>query len=144
MKVNQPAFSPHTSQSSTGVSYRAASHKPKIRRTTVLFGTSMTKNIEPKKLGFRGRKVVNLSHSGAKIKDIYDNVRDFYENHEAAKSNDVEKIIFSLGTNDVKFCRYGVGHLRKHVVRLIDLTKNIFPAAIVLFQCCLPIKPIYI
>ncbi len=36
-----------------------------------------------------------------------------------------------------------MSHLRKYLVRLIELTKNIFPAAIVLFQCCLPIKPIY-
>ncbi len=144
---SQPAPIIHNIQHATSItpaaSHTAASHKPKRRRTTVLFGTSMTKYIQPNKLGFRGRKVVNISQSGAKINDVYDNVRDFYENHEAAKSNDVEKVIFSIGTNDVKFCRYGVSHLKKHIVRLIDLTKNIFPAAIILFQSCLPIKPIY-
>ncbi len=117
--------------------------KPKRRRTTVIFGTSITKHVQPGKLGFRGRKVVNISQPGAKIRDIISNVREFYENGEAAKNNDIEKIIFSLGTNDVKFSRSGVGHLKKHIVRLIDTTQDIFPAAIILFQCCLPIRCTY-
>ena len=117
--------------------------KLKRRKTTVLFGTSVTKFIQAKRLGLRGRNVVNVSVSGAKINDITSNVRDFYENHTASKNDDIEKVIFSLGTNDVKFSKRGISHLKKHLIELVDTTKFLFPSAIILFQCCLPIKCIY-
>ncbi len=132
-----PANTPSCQHSSPHVS------KPKKRKTTVIFGTSITKFIRPNKLGFRGRKVVNMSQSGAKIRDVSNNVRVFYETNEAACANDIEKIIFSLGTNDIKHSRFGVQHLKKYLVDLINMTKDLFPAAIVLFQCCLPIKCVY-
>ena len=127
----------------TPVYYRLAPRMPKKRKTTVLFGTSITKYVREKNLGFRGRKVVNVSQSGAKIKDISFNVRQFYSTHEAARNDDVEKIIFSFGTNDIKFSKFGVRHLRKLIVDLVDMTKCLFPAAIILFQCCLPIRCMY-
>ena len=122
---------------------QSKSLKPKKRRTTVLFGTSMTKFIRTNKLGFRGRKVLNLSQSGAKIVDIKDNVKNFYSSNEAAKSDDVEKIIFSLGTNDVKYCKFGVKHLSRYLADLIDTTKLLFPHAVISFHSCLPIRGMY-
>ena len=131
------------SDSTTPTYYRTSPRKPKKRRTTVLFGTSMTKHVRANQLGFRGRKVVNLSQSGAKIKDIKENVHKFYETNEAALSDDIEKVIFSIGTNDVKYSKFGVQHLRKYMSDLIDYTKSLFPAAIVILQSCLPIRCIY-
>ena len=109
----------------------------------MLFGTSITKYIRSKQLGFRGRKVINMSQSGAKIKDVKENVRIFYETNEAALSDDIEKVIFSLGTNDIKYSKFGVQHLKKHIDELIYYTKSLFPAAVVIFQCCLPIRCMY-
>jgi len=117
--------------------------KPKKRKTTVLFGTSMTKFVRTNKLGFRGRKVINVSQSGARIVDVRDNVRKFYSDDNAAKDDDIEKIIFSVGTNDVKSCKFGVDHLKKHLVELAEMTKQLFPHATVLFQACLPIRCMY-
>ena len=125
------------------VYYRTVPRQFKKRRTTVLFGTSMTKYVREKQLGFRGRKVINISQSGAKIKDIFLNVEEFYTTHEAARNDDVEKIIFSFGTNDIKFSKFGVRHLRKYIDELVDRTKCLFPTAIILFQCCLPIRCMY-
>ncbi len=78
----------------------------KKKKTTVLFGTSMTSRIRNNRIAVKGRRFVNISVSGAKIKHIRENVLDFYQNHQAA--NDVEKIIFSFGTNDIKYSRRGV------------------------------------
>ena len=118
-------------------------YKRKVRRTTVLFGTSITKYVHTKNMGFRGRKLINVSESGAKIKDISNNVRKFYEDDLAAMNNDVEKVIFNLGTNDIKHARSGVFHLKKYLSDLINMTKELFPAAVILFQSCLPIKCVY-
>ena len=131
------------SDSTTPIYYRHSPRQPKKRKTTVLFGTSITKYIRSKQLGFRGRKVINMSQSGAKIKDVKENVRIFYETNEAALSDDIEKVIFSLGTNDIKYSKFGVQHLKKHIDELIYYTKSLFPAAVVIFQCCLPIRCMY-
>jgi lysophospholipase L1-like esterase len=130
-------------QVATPVYYRTVPRQPKKRKTTVLFGTSITKYVREKQLGFRGRKVVNISQSGAKVKDIILNVREFYMTHEAARNDDIEKIIFSFGTNDIKFSKSGVRHLRKYILELVDMTKCLFPTAVILFQCCLPIRCMY-
>ena len=103
----------------------------------------MTKYVREKHLGSRGRKVINISQSGAKIKDIFHNVREFYSTHQAARSDDVEKIIFSFGTNDIKYSKFGVRHLKKLIDELVYMTKGLFPAAIILFQSCLPIRCLY-
>ena len=117
------------------------SNPPKKKRTTVIFGTSITKNIDARKLGLKGRRVINISQSGAKIKHIKENVEYFHKINKSAY--DVEKIIFSLGTNDVKYSRRGVKHLKRYLIDLINRTKMLFPGAIIMFQCCLPIRNIY-
>ena len=78
----------------------------------MFFGTSIAKYIRGKQLGFRGRKVVTMSQSGAKIKDAEDNVRIFSEINEAALSDDIEQVITSLGTNDTKYSKLGVHQLK--------------------------------
>lgn len=123
--------------------YRTVPRKPKSRKTTVLFGTSMTKFVRENRLGFGGRKVVNVSQSGAKIRDITENIEHFHKTHSAAKADDIEKIILSVGTNDIKHAKHGVQFLRKYLTKLIDTTKQLFPAAIIIIQCCLPIKCLY-
>ena len=98
----------------------------------------MTKYVRVNNLGFRERKVIIISKSGAKIRDIKENVKTFYETNE--DPDDVEKIIFSVGTNDITYSKLGVRHLKKHLVELVEMTKSLFPVAIILVQCCLPIR----
>ena len=122
---------------------RKFANPPKRKRTTVMFGTSITLNLDESKLSKMagGRKFINVSANGAKIRDIIDNMQYFYVNNPAAK--DVEKILFCLGTNDVKYSRRGVGHLKRFVIDLINEAKFLFPGAIILFFCCLPIQNLY-
>lgn len=116
---------------------------PKKRATSVIFGSSITKWIRGRNLGLQGRKVINMSKSGAKIRDITHGIREFYDSHEEAKADNIDKIIISVGTNDIKYSRRGVGHLRKYLTELISTSKALFPRAKIIFQCCLPIKIAY-
>ena len=120
------------------------------KMTTVLFGTSITKNVEGSRLGLRGRKVINISESGARINkiesrgrvaDISTMVDKFVRDDPAA--SDIEKVILSFGTNDIKFSSKGVKHLRSHVYDLLNKVKLYFPGALVFIQCTLPIKNQY-
>ena len=108
------------------------------KRTTVLFGTSMTLNVDGNRLAYGGRKCVNVSESGAKISDISRMVEHFYFTHPS--SNDVDKIIFSFGTNDIKYQRNGVYKFKKLILNLIHKTKELYPHAIIFIQSVLPMK----
>ena len=54
--------------------------------------------------------------------------------------NNIEKIIISIGTNDVKFSQRGVRHLKKYLSDLAHTAKELFTHAVILFQSCLPIQ----
>ena len=117
---------------------------PRKKRTTVLFGTSMTTRLLSNKLVNHrrtGRKIINISRSGAKIRDILHNVEYFH--HNSPDAADVEKIIFSFGTNDIKYSRRGILHLKQVIIDLINKTKYMFPDCIILVQCCLPMRNLY-
>ena len=77
--------------------------RPKVRKTNVLYGTSITKYVQTKNFSFRGKNPVKVSQNGANIKDITANIKNFYADDPAAKNNDDEKIILNIGTNDVEF-----------------------------------------
>ena len=111
------------------------------KRTTVLFGTSITQPVIGKRLGRKGRNVINISESGANIRDISDMVDDFARYDPAA--DDVEKVVLCFGTNDVKFQKKGVGHLRSPVFDLINKVKGYFPGAIILVVSTLPMRNMY-
>ena len=85
---------------------------------------------------------------------------DFHETNPAA--NDVEKLIFSFGTNDIKHLNHGVNSYGRHVspesyslakrgiqnlrdpiVQLIKKAKHYFPGACVFVQCTLPMRNLY-
>ncbi|NRB82046.1 MAG: alpha-ketoglutarate-dependent dioxygenase AlkB, partial [Saccharospirillaceae bacterium] len=89
----------------------------KRKNTTVLFGTSITREVFGKKLGVRGRKCINVSKSGAKIPDISEMLDNFY--NISNDVDDVEKVIFSFGTNVIKHERFGVAKFREPVAKLI-------------------------
>lgn len=115
--------------------------REKSKNTTVLFGTSITSRIDGPQLATRGRKVINISQSGAKIRDIKRNMEFFHANNSAAPY--VDKIVFSFGTNDIKYSRRGVLHLKQVIIDLVLTAKSLFPGCIILIQCCLPIKDAY-
>ena len=140
---------------------------PKPKRSTVIFGTSITSNINPEShtitvgskrppdnphapkprkikldsIAKGDRKFINMSKRGAKIHEIDQLIDDFYILDKSA--NDVEKVIFSFGTNDIKFETKGVLKFREPVVNLIKKAKLYFPDAIILIQCVLPMKNMY-
>ena len=109
-----------------------------LKRTTVLFGTSITLNVDGNRLAYGGRKCINISESGAKISDISRMVEHFYFNNPS--SNDVDKVIFSFGTNDIKYQKNGVYKFKKLILNLINKTKELFPHVTIFFQSVLPMK----
>ena len=106
--------------------------------TSVIFGTSITTKLDPKRLAQGNRKCINKSVSGATIASITKSMEQFFED-TSTNSLDIGKVIFSLGTNDIRF-RKGVYYLKNQIVDLIHKTKMFFPQAKIYFQSVLPIK----
>ena len=113
-------------------------HKP--ADTTVLFGTSITSRIISSKIahGTNNKKFINISQSGARIRDISQNLENFYEDAKTIPE-DIEKLIFSFGTNDIRF-RRGVNQYHEPIMDLIGKAKKFFPGASIIMQSVLPIK----
>jgi hypothetical protein len=119
-------------------------HRPILgtkKRTTVLFGTSITDAVIGKRLARKGRQVINISESGADIKMISEMVDDFALYDPAA--DDIEKVVLFFGTNDIKDSSKGVSHLKTPVFNLINKVKYCFPGAIILVMSNLPMKNMY-
>ena len=55
---------------------------------------------------------------------------------------DIEKIIISVGTNDIRHCPEGVGHLKGPLKYLANTIKEISPRSKVYFQSLIPL-PLY-
>ena len=71
------------------------------------------------------------------MRDVEKALCDFYINH----SHDfhVEKIILSIGTNDIRCCQDGLGFLTKPLNQLLGKTKELFPNSNKIVQNLLPL-----
>ena len=108
------------------------------RGTTVLFGTSITANVVGRRLGHKGRNVINISESGATVDTISDMVDNF--KHFDADADYVDKVVLCFGTNDIKNAWKGVDHLKLAVLDLVRKVKRYFPGATVLVFNVLPMR----
>ncbi len=116
------------------------------QRICVLFGTSITADIDGEKMSRKNRVVVNRSNSGAYIQDVMEELDDFLHEHSDHVRN-IDKIIFSIGTNEIKnFNCYKQDVFSKFyspLMKLVEHTRNLFPRAQIVFQCVLPIFAMY-
>ena len=117
------------------------------KRVTVLFGTSMTTGL------LTGNdRFINVSKSGAKIDDMPGMMENFHSNQTCT----VEKVILSVGTNDIKHystLRYkphpshnhekaskAMVKFRQPMVELIKKAQCLFPGAAIFVQSVIPMK----
>ena len=111
------------------------------KTTTVIFGTSITRHIEEKKLAGKGQRCINVSQSGAKIRDISHMFDEFiYKNEHAG---DVANIIFNIGVNDIKYEKFGVDKYREPILSLLNKAKLHYPFAKIMIFSTLPMKNMY-
>ena len=109
--------------------------------TTLIIGTSIPDDLNEHKLAGRHKsaKVIKLCKRGAHVKQISDLVDGFYKSKDCNPSN-VDKVIMSIGTNDIRYCRNGVGHLFFPVRNLVQKVKTLFPLARIYIQSLIPIR----
>ena len=116
--------------------------------TTVIFGSSMSKELCVKRLAGKRRniKVINLSVSGAKIPDVSKDMDDFFTGtHSHFKNTEdnlenlqIRNVFISIGTNDIRRLRNGTNHLYIPVENLLKKARTLFTGANIYFQAVLP------
>ena len=138
-------------------------HSRDERDITLIVGTSITQWVNCDVLSDRNTEVINVSHSGARIKNFrrFNRIPDagmMLENFAVAntdKTHRVKQIIFSLGTNDIKFYRTDNGLNRRAtpgdmnifcrpIENLIQCARYFFGDYVrIYFQSVLPMKIMY-
>ena len=127
---------------------------PDNRDITVLFGTSITRNLGCNFISNDNMEFLNVSISGAKIRKhsrSTSSIPDFSTivNNFATSNSDklprVKKVVFSIGTNDIKFLsNKSIGPLRKYICDLVNLSKSLFGLNVgIAFQSILPMRIMY-
>ena len=112
----------------------------------VIFGTSITEFVEESLMSKGNRTVVNISSSGANIQNIRKMAEDFhFENPKSLHK--IDKIIVSVGTNDIKwynsFKRNMRHDIKPKLVLLIEDLKKLYPSAQIHFHTVLPMRVVY-
>ena len=136
-KIVSPAVDPEISIPSSCSPIPAQTVKP---RAVLILGSSITRDLIPEKLVRRDSGIVcfNKSTGGAKCMDINNSLKSFHSTYH--HQYNVEKIFISIGTNDIRYCTKGVGHLKFFLNKLVHDTKELFPDAKIFLQSLLPIK----
>ena len=142
-----PGYSPFVPGSTPGTGCSNLSSSKKVTKNyCVIFGDSITTGVEESLMSRGSREVINCSYSGANVWDISDSVREFCLDNPRV-INRVDKVVMSVGTNDVKFFDSSTKSVdkrfRQPLVRLVKLLKLSFPHAQIIFKCVLPMGIMY-
>ena len=134
--------------SSTSFSNPALSHSPSkpSEKICILFGSSITQGVDGSRMSRGNRTVINLSSSGYFIRDVAQEAEEFVSENPYVVSK-VDKVIINVGTNDIKWFNCFERSVTKQfwppLVKLVNIIKNCFPYAQIIFHSVLPIQAIY-
>ena len=112
------------------------SPKPTHRRICLVAGDSFAQRLDAHKLGKNRCTVVNIAKGGSKIKAVINQLTDFFSSNPDVT---VDKLIVSVGTNDLRNCRKGIDHLKGPLKDLCNTIGKLAPNTKVFFQSLIPL-----
>ena len=71
--------------------------------------------------------VESVAKGGSKINQVEIQLVDFHSQNPGVV---VDKLILSIGTNDIRYCSKGVNHLRGPLKQLCETIRHLFPNTI--------------
>jgi hypothetical protein len=99
-------------------------------------GDSFAARLDADRLGKGKKKVIKVARGGLKIADVQRSIEEFVDGNT---KYDIEKVIVSVGTNDIRHCRSGVKHLKNTLCDFMRYLKVTFPSASIYFQSIIPL-----
>lgn len=110
-----------------------APQKPKL---CLIAGDSFAARLDTERLGKKKLSVKNIAKGGAKIKAVKAQIEHFFlDNPDAC----VDKLIVSVGTNDLRNCHNGISHLKGPLKDLCNTINKLAPNTKVHLQSLLPL-----
>ena len=106
----------------------------------LIAGDSFAERMDTNKLGKNRVKVVNIAKGGQQIRHVKDSINNFFSDNPDIV---VDKIIISIGTNDIRHCFNGITHLKGPVKHLFRNIKELSPKSKVYVQSLLPLPVIH-
>ena len=120
---------------------KVGNNNTKLKDTSVIFGTSISKYLEERKLqGRYNIGVVNCSQSGARIADVSSQMDAFFTSEKIENEGlKIKNVFISVGTNDVAILQHkSPNHLYLPLLNLLKKAKMLFCGANIYFQSLLP------
>ena len=126
---------PDTEEAAPVVSQQIPVSQPP-RRVCLVAGDSYAERLDTDKLGRNVRVVDSVGKGGAKIGHVIKQLEEYSQKNRGVV---VEKLLLSVGTNNLRNCYNGVEHLRKHFKLLCEKINELFPSSKVYFQSLIPL-----
>ena len=113
----------------------SVTHKCERTPATLLLGDSFLARLDAAKLGKSKKCVLNKAKGGSKISDVLLNIDEF--------CCDDNNLKYTVGTNDIRYCRNGISHLKGELFGLLRKIKQQFPRAKLFLQSLIPLPITY-
>ena len=82
---------------------------PPKKKVILVAGDSFHERLDADKLGKGKQTVVKVSKGGRKINDVHKAIKEYVEDNPMVE---VKTLFLSIGTNDIRHCKNGIGHLK--------------------------------
>ena len=130
-----PASQPAPAEQSNTNVLSSTQHPPTVdslsaEPDTLVFGSSLLKGLDDKLLSKYERKFKVYCHSGAHVKDIYEDI-ERVENENKVDFNKVNNVFLLCGGNDLENIKSDneLTHVFEDIEDLLGLARDVFPCA---------------
>ncbi len=106
------------------------------KKIVLLAGDSYFERLDEKKLGKGKQDVYKVAKGGRKIVAVQQAIESFVQDHPDLE---IKSLFVSIGTNDIRNCKQGIGHLKAPVCEFMKRIKLMAPTAKIFIQSLLPI-----
>ncbi len=109
---------------------------PNRKKVILLAGDSFFERLDENKLGKGKQDVYKVAKGGRKISDVLKAIESFTTDHLELE---IKTLFICVGTNDIRNCKQGVGHLKTPLCELMKKIKVLAPSAKIYMQSLLPL-----
>ena len=103
---------------------------------SLVAGDSYAARLDTKLLGRGYLTVKSVAKGGATINKVKGQLEEFVVSNSNVI---VDKLLISVGTNDIRYCNNGIDHLRGPLKQLCVTIRELFPKTKIFFQSLLPL-----
>ena len=109
---------------------------PNRKKIVLLAGDSFFERLDENKLGKGKQDVYKVAKGGRKIDDVYQAIESFVTDHP---NLEIKTLFVCVGTNDIRHCKQGIGHLKTPLSEFMKRIKVLAPSAKIFMQSLLPL-----